>query len=198
MLRVYGDRFSGNCYKIQLLLSQLDREYVWENVDVLSGATRNPEFLNKNPNGKIPVLETDQGFLWESNAILLFLAQDSRFYPEADWARAKVFQWLFFEQYSHEPYIATARFIVRYLNSPPDRLEDLKAKMDPGYRALSVLEQTLSKQSFLVGQRYSVADIALYAYTHVCEEGGFSLENFPAVRNWLQRVANEPNYVAMG
>ena len=198
MYKVYGDYKSGNCYKIKLMLSLLGIPFKWVDIDILKGETQTPEFLAKNPNGKIPVLELEDGTcLWESNAILNFLADGSEFLPTEPRLRTQVLQWQFFEQYSHEPYIAVARFIQFYLNMPEDRLEEYKTTHKGGYKALRVMERQLQATPYLVGEQFSIADIALYAYTHVAHEGGFDLAPYPAVQAWLQRVASHPNYVAM-
>ena len=198
MYKVYGDYKSGNCYKIKLMLSLLGIPFKWVDIDILKGDTQTPEFLAKNPNGKIPVLELEDGTcLWESNAILNFLADGSEFLPTEPRLRTQVLQWQFFEQYSHEPYIAVARFIQFYLNMPEDRLEEYKTTHKGGYKALRVMERQLQATPYFVGEQFSIADIALYAYTHVAHEGGFDLAPYPAVQAWLQRVASHPNYVAM-
>ena len=198
MYKVYGDYKSGNCYKVKLMLTLLGIPYEWIDIDILKGDTQTPEFLAKNPNGKVPVLELEDGTcLWESNAILNFLADGSEFLPTEPRLRTQVLQWQFFEQYSHEPYIAVARFIQFYLNMPEDRLEEYKTTHKGGYKALRVMERQLQATPYLVGEQFSIADIALYAYTHVAHEGGFDLAPYPAVQAWLQRVASHPNYVAM-
>jgi glutathione S-transferase len=197
-MRVYGDLQSGNCYKIKLLASYLGLDHEWVHVDILAGETRTGAFLAKNPNGKIPLLELDDGrYLAESNAILNFLADGTRYLPTEPFARAKVLEWQFFEQYSHEPFIAVARFIAKYLGLPETRREEFESKKPGGYRALRVMEAQLEKSTFLVGETLTVADIALYAYTHVAHEGGFSLETLPAVRRWLGAVEREPGHVTM-
>ncbi|CAI8911735.1 MULTISPECIES: glutathione S-transferase family protein [Pseudomonas] len=198
MYKVYGDYKSGNCYKVKLMLNLLGIPYQWVDIDILNGDTETPEFLAKNPNGKIPVLELEDGTcLWESNAILNFLADGSEFLPTEPRLRTQVLQWQFFEQYSHEPYIAVARFIQFYLNMPEDRLEEYKTTHKRGYKALKVMERQLQTTPYLVGEQYSIADIALYAYTHVAHEGGFDLTPYPAVQAWLKRVASHPRHVAM-
>ena len=155
-------------------------------------------FLAKNPNGKIPVLELEDGScLWESNAILNYLAEGSEFLPTDPRLRTQVLQWQFFEQYSHEPFIAVARYIKVYLGMPEERREEYEAKQLDGYHALNVMEQQLLRTPYLVGDHYSIADVALYAYTHVAEEGGFDLGGYPAIRQWLQRVASHPRHVGM-
>lgn len=199
MLRVYGDVFSGNCYKVKLLLTQLGQPFEWVPVDLLKQESRTPEFLAKNPNGRVPVLELTNGvYLSESNAILHYLAEGTAFLPHGKFQHAQVLQWLFFEQYSHEPYIATARFIVRYLGRPADKEAALQAKMAPGHQALKVLEKQLTAHAWLVADRYTIADIALYAYTHVAAEGGFDLSGYPRINQWLQRVQQQPKYIPMG
>jgi glutathione S-transferase len=198
MYKVYGDYQSGNCYKIKLMLHLLGLEYQWRPVDILKGETETAAFLAMNPNGKVPVLELEDGtYLWESNAILNFLADGSRFLPSEPRLRTQVLQWQFFEQYSHEPYVAVARFIQFYLNMPDERLDEYKACHKRGYKALRVMEKQLELTPYLVGEQCSIADIALYAYTHVADEGGFDLAPFPAIRTWLARVAALPGYVGM-
>ena len=198
MLTVYGDYNSGNCYKIKLMLHLLGLEYQWQAVDILRGDTQTPEFLAKNPNGKVPVLELEDGTcLWESNAILNYLADGSEFLPTEPRLRTQVLQWQFFEQYSHEPYVAVARFIQFYLGLPEARLEEYRALQKRGYKALDVMEQQLARTPYLVGDCYSIADVTLYAYTHVAHQGGFDLSGYPAIRSWLQRVASHPRHIGM-
>ncbi len=198
MLRVYGDVYSGNCYKLKLLMNQLDIKHEWISIDLLKQETRTPEFLAKNPNGKVPVLELTNGvFLAESNAILHYLADGTLLLPHGKFQHAQVLQWLFFEQYSHEPYVAVARFIVRYLGRPADKEDTLQSKMAPGYKALDVMEKHLSGHHYFVADHYTIADIALYAYTHVAHEGGFDLTRYPKIRTWLQRVQGQAGYVGM-
>jgi len=195
---LYGDSRSGNCYKLKLLCAEMGIGYDWREVDILAGSTHTPEFLAMNPNGKIPLLELPDGrHLAESNAILCYLADGSEFFLGSAWERALVLQWLFFEQYSHEPYIATSRFIIQYLGSPPERQRDLEAKREGGFKALGIMEAYLAEQDFFVNNRFSIADIALYAYTHVAEEGGFSLADYVAVRAWIDRIEARPNFVPM-
>jgi glutathione S-transferase len=195
---LYGDSRSGNCYKLKLLCAEMGIGYHWHEVDILAGETHTPEFLAMNPNGKIPLLALPDGrHLAESNAILCYLADGSEFLFGTAYERALVLQWLFFEQYSHEPYIATSRFIIRFLGSPPDRRKDLEIKREGGLKALRIMDDQLAQQDYLVNQRYSIADIALYAYTHVAEEGGFGLDDYPAIRAWIERIEQRPNYVPM-
>ena len=197
-MRVYGDIQSGNCYKIKLLAALLDIEHEWVHVDILAGQTRSKEFLSRNPNGKIPLLELDDGrYLSESNAILNYLATDTAFLPQDPFLRAQVLQWQFFEQYSHEPYIAVARFIAKYLGLPDDRKAEYQAKQAGGHKALAVMEARLSIHFYLVGSHLSVADISLYGYTHVAHEGGFDLSGYPGIQAWLQRISAERRYVGM-
>ena len=199
MLRVYGDLQSGNCYKVKLLLAQLERPHDWVHVDILEKQTRTPAFLAKNPNGKIPLLEIEEEgvCLPESDAILHYLAEGTAFLPSERLLHAQVLQWLFFEQYSHEPYIAVARYIIRYLGRPEKYETTLQEKIAPGYAALEVMEKHLASRSFFVAERYTIADIGLYAYTHVAHEGGFELSRFPAVKAWLARVRSEPRHITM-
>ena len=195
-ITVYGMKASGNCYKLQLLLAQLDRPYRWVEIDSVAGETRTPEFLARNPNGKVPLLELSDGRrLAESNAILCYLAEGTRYLPGDSWQRAQALQWLFFEQYSHEPYIAVARFISRWLPADHPRRAELPRLRERGQQALSVMEQHLERHKFFVDAGYGVADIALYAYTHEAEVGGFDLSAYPAVRAWLSRVEEQPRFV---
>jgi glutathione S-transferase len=195
---VYGMADSGNCYKVKLALEQLALGYRWVEIDSTRGATRTADFLAKNPNGKVPTLELeDGGFLPESNAILAYLAEGTPLMPAERLARARVLQWMFFEQYSHEPYIAVARFILRYL--PPDtpRRAELPRLLERGNQALAVMEQHLQREPYFAAGRYTVADIALYAYTHCADAGGFELQRFPAIRAWLDRVRSQPRHVPL-
>jgi glutathione S-transferase len=197
-MKIYGDLQSGNCYKVKLLLALLGLPHEWVHVDTMKGETRTPQFLAMNPNGRIPLLELDDGtHLPESNAIMNYLAEGSRFIPAGRLERARMLQWMFFEQYSHEPFVAVARYIIRYLGRPPERAADLQSKMAPGYRALGVMEAHLARHDWFAGGACSIADIALYAYTHVAHEGDFDLSAYPAVGAWLARVRAEPGYLPM-
>jgi glutathione S-transferase len=197
-IQFYGDSISGNCYKLQMVCAELGLEYIWHEFDILAGDTQTPKFLALNPNGKVPLMILPDGrVLAESNAILSYLADGSSLAGSDRLARACILQWLFFEQYSHEPFIATSRFITKYLNSPPSRQADLEAKRPGGYKALTVMEGQLGAQQFIANNEFSIADIALYAYTHVAHEGGFDLRDYPSVREWLQRIENGPRFVAM-
>jgi glutathione S-transferase len=189
---------SGNCYKVRLALEQLALPYRWVEVDTARGETRSLKFLAMNANGKVPTLALEDGtFLPESNAILFYLADGSRLLPAERLARARVLQWMFFEQYSHEPYVAVARSILRY--QPPDspRRAELPRLHERGRQALAVMEQHLQREPFFAAGRYSIADIALYAYTHCAADGGFELKEFPAVAAWLERVRAQPRHVPM-
>ena len=179
-------------------MGYLDITHDWIDVNVLQGETKTDGFLGKNPNGKIPVLELPSGqCLSESNAILNYLAQGTRYLPDDPWLRANVLKWQFFEQYSHEPYIAVARFIAKYLGLPEDRRAEFDAKQVGGHRALTVMEQQLTATPFLVGDGLTIADISLYAYTHVAHEGGFDLSGYPAIQAWLDRVVSHPGHQIM-
>ncbi len=197
-MKLYGDTQSGNCYKIKLLCALLEIPHEWIAMDILAGDTATEMFRAKNPNGKIPLLELDDGrCLWESNAILNYLAVGSDMLPSDPFTLAKVQQWQFFEQYSHEPYIAVARFIAKYLGLPDERKAEYEAKQAGGHKALAVMEQQLSITPFLVGESPTTADISLYGYTHVADEGGFDLDKYPAIQAWIQRLQALPNYCGM-
>jgi glutathione S-transferase len=198
MFTVYGKSDSGNCYKVKLALEQLGLAYRWVEVDSTRGETRRPEFLARNPNGKVPTLGLEDGsYLPESNAILHYLAEGSALLPADRLGRARALQWMFFEQYSHEPCIAVARSILRYL--PPDspRRAELPRLQERGHQALAVMEQHLAGAPFFAGGAYSVADIALFAYTHCAPDGGFDLARYPAVSAWLARVRGQPRFVPL-
>lgn len=197
-MRIYGDIQSGNCYKIKLLTALLEIKHNWIEIDILKKETHTNAFLSKNPNGKIPLLELDDGnCLCESNAILNYLATGTELLPQDTFQYAKVQQWQFFEQYSHEPYIAVARFIAKYLGLPKERELEYLSKQQGGHKALAVMEQQLQQTPFLVGDKLTTADISLYGYTHVADEGGFNLQNYPAILRWLNRIQSQPNYLAM-
>lgn len=197
-IEFYGDSISGNCYKLQLVCAELDIDYRWHELDILAGDTRTPEFLAMNPNGKVPLMAlADSRYLPESNAILCYLADGSDLYGEDRYSRANILQWLFFEQYSHEPFIATSRFIVKYLGTPAERQSDLDSKKAGGYKALATMEATLSRGDFIAGERFSIADIALFAYSHVAHEGGFDLGSYPMIETWIKRIESRPQFVPM-
>jgi glutathione S-transferase len=195
VMRLYDYFESGNAYKVRLLLTQLGIPFERVPVDILRGETRTPEFLARNPNHRVPVLEWPDGrTLAESNAILLHLAEGTPFLPDDPWERAQVYQWMFFEQYSHEPYVAVARF-WHFSGQAEAKAAELPAKMEGGHHALAVMDGHLRARTFFVGERYTVADIALYAYTHVAEAGGFELAKYPAVEAWLARVAGQARHL---
>ncbi|MBD2500631.1 glutathione S-transferase family protein [Anabaena azotica] len=197
-LRLYDFLPSGNGYKVRLLLTQMGMPFERVEVNILKGESRSVEFLSKNPNGRIPVLEIAPGkYLAESNAILLYLSEYTEFLPSDRYLKAQVMQWLFFEQYSHEPYIATSRFWVSILGKAEEYLAALEQKREPGYAALKVMENHLQHRSFFVGERYTIADIALFAYTHVADEGGFELTQFPAILAWIERVKSQSGYISI-
>ncbi|MGZ4332734.1 MAG: glutathione S-transferase family protein [Gaiellaceae bacterium] len=194
---LYNSDVSGNCYKVRLLLAHLGLDYEKREVDVVDRSTR-PELLGGlNPALRVPTLVLDDGRpLAESGAILWYFGEGTRFVPEDRYARAQVLQWMFFEQYEHEPAIAVVRFLLAYSERPREEFADvIPAKMRAGYRALDVLERHLDGRSFFVGDALTLADIALYAYTHVADEGEFDLGGYPSIRAWLERVAAEPGHV---
>jgi glutathione S-transferase len=195
--RLYDYLPSGNGYKVRLVLRQLGLPYELVELDIKRGETRTPQFLEKNPNGRIPLLEIPgQGYLSESHAIVWYLAEGSRLVPQDRLDRARMWQWMCFEQYNLEPNVGTARFWLGSLKRTAAELgEKLEEKRRNGHAALAVLEQGLGGREFLVGDRYSLADIALYAYTHVAPEGGFTLDPYPAIRAWCERVAAQPGHV---
>ncbi len=198
MLTLYDYADSGNTYKARLLLAQLALDYRRLELDIDKGETRTPAFLAKNPNGRVPALELEDGtVLAESNAILCYLADGTPYWPAERRARAQVLQWLFFEQYSHEPYVATPRYIIRHLGRDHARAAELPARIARGHQALAVMETHLAASPFFVERRYTIADIALYAYTHVAPEADIDLAAYPAIRAWLARVAGQPGHVKM-
>jgi glutathione S-transferase len=197
MTTLYQQHDSGNCYKVRLILSHLGRAFRVVAVSSLDGSTRKPEFLAMNPIGKIPTVELDDGrFLAESNAILLYFAEGTDLLSSDRYDRAKTFEWLFFEQYSHEPVIAVRRALMVYPErraaATPERMAELFAA---GNRALAVMEQRLCAAEWLAGRNFSVADIALYAYTHMAHEGGFDLALYPGISGWLSRLGGLPRHV---
>ena len=198
MITLYDYLDSGNGYKVRLLLAQLDIPYRYVELDIMRGETRTPEYLAKNPDGRIPLLELEDGrLLAQSDAILWYLADGSAFLPTDRFARALVLQWMFFEQYSHEPYVATPRFIMRHFAADSPRRAELPQRQARGRDALAVMERHLADHSYFVAERYTIADIALYGYTHVAEDGGLELKPYPQVRAWLARVAGQPRYVGL-
>ncbi|MFO0998419.1 MAG: glutathione S-transferase family protein [Alphaproteobacteria bacterium] len=196
MVTLYDNADSGNGYKARLLLHLLDIPYRRVELDIDRNETRTPDFLAKNPNGRIPALELDDGAcLAESNAILFYLSEGTPYLPQARLARARVLQWMFFEQYSHEPYVATPRYIIKHLGRTHPRMKELPDRLERGRQALAVMESHLASARFFVGERVTIADIALYAYTHVAHEGDHDLSPYPAVRAWLDRVAGQPRHI---
>jgi glutathione S-transferase len=197
-MHLFDNLDSGNGYKVRLLFAQLRLDYRWTDLDIDAGKSHTPEFLKRNPNGRIPTLELDDGTnLAESNAILWYLAEGSPFVPGDRLGRAQALQWMFFEQYSHEPYVATPRYIVRHLPADHTRRGELPERLAKGRAALGVMETHLASRRFFVAERYTIADIALYAYTHVAHEGGHDLAPYPNVRAWLARVAAQPGHVGI-
>jgi len=194
--RVYGTSTSGNCHKVRMAFDVLALPYRWHEIDIMKGESRTPQFLAMNPRGQVPVLQIDEhSFLAESNAILAYLADGSRLWPGDRLARAQALQWMFFEQYSHEPYIAVARFIRRFLKQDQHpRLPELTKR---GHEALAVMESHLARQPFFAAGQFSIADIALFAYTHCAEDGGFDLAGYPAVQVWLERCRQQPGVSPM-
>lgn len=202
MITLHGFSPSGNCHKVRVLLEQLGRregrDYRWVETDSSRGATRTPEFLALNPNGKVPLLVLDDGrTLAESNAMLCWLAEGTAFMPADAWQRAQALSWMFFEQYSHEPYVAVARFIRSWTPADSPRRADLPKLRERGHQALAVMERHLLASPWFTGPRYGIADIALFAYTDVAGEGGFDLAPYPALRDWLARVRATPGFVPM-
>ena len=196
MIRLYDYLPSGNGYKVRLLLTQIGIPFERVELDIIDGKTRTPEFLRKFPNGRIPAVEFEDGRrLFESNAIMWHFAEGTQFLPSDPFERARALQWMFFEQYSHEPYVATPRFIVQHMPADSPRRAELPHRLAQGRAALGVMEGHLKARLFFVGARYSIADIALYAYTHVADEAGLDLAPYPSVRAWLARVAEQPGHI---
>jgi len=195
---IYGMSESGNCYKLKLLMHQLGLSYRWHEVDIFHGETKSDAFLNMNPVGEVPVLQLpDGGYLAQSNAILFYLAQQTAYFPQHRRQAAEVLQWMFFEQYSHEPYIAVARKIKKLLAADHPDNEKMPELEKRGNHALQIMQQHLQQNDFFVNNSYSIADISLYAYTHVAHEGGFDLNSFPSILRWMENVKRQPGYVAM-
>lgn len=199
MYTLYSMQRSGNCYKVRLALAQLRIPHALIEVDILKGETRTPDFLDKNPSGRVPLLEVAPSqYLPESNAILWYIARDSRLAPSDPIARAQTLRWMFFEQHSLEPNLGAARFWLTMVKGGRDlQRHALEEWMEKGYQALDVMEKHLERSRFFVEDNYSIADIALYAYTHCAHESDFDLTAFPALRSWLKRVAAEPGHVTM-
>jgi glutathione S-transferase len=198
MLRLYDSTISGNCYKVRLLLAHLGQPYDRVDVDVLSPDSRDSAVLTNSPTGRVPLLEPEDGrFLAESNAILFYLAEGSEYLSSDRYLRGKTLQWMFFEQNHHEPNIAVARFIVRFLGSDHPRAAALPRLIQGGNFALERMNKHLESHAFFVGDRFSIADIALYAYTHNAHEGNFDLARYPEVRHWITKVGQIPNHTPM-
>ena len=198
MITVYGYSPSGNCHKLRMLLGNLSLAHRWVETDSAHGATRTPEYLAKNPNGKVPMIELDDGrVMVESNAILCWLAEGTPYFAGDAWQRAQTLAWMFFEQYSHEPYVAVARFICGWTPADSPRRADLPKLRERGYQALAVMEKHLVANQWFSSMGYGIADIALFGYTHCAAEGGFDLAAYPAVRAWLARVRAQLGFVPM-
>ncbi|HXW31342.1 MAG TPA: glutathione S-transferase family protein [Xanthobacteraceae bacterium] len=199
MYTLYSMQRSGNCYKVRLALAQLGIRYRLVEVDILKGETRTPEFLAKNPSGQVPLLEVAPGrYLPESNAMLWYLASGTSLAPEDSIDRAEALQWMFFEQHSLEPNLGSARFWLTMVKGGRELQQySLEDWMEKGYQALGVMEKHLKGHRFFAANHYTIADIALYAYTHVAPESGFDLTPFPSIRSWLKRVANQPAYITI-
>jgi glutathione S-transferase len=199
MYTLYSMQRSGNCYKVRLAFAQLRIPYDLIEVDILKGESRTPQFLAMNPNGRVPLLEVAQGrYLSESNAILWYVAGDSPLAPEGSIERADALQWMFFEQHSLEPNLGSARFWLTMVKGGRElQQHGIEEWMEKGYQALGVMEKHLDRHRFFVDNHYTIADIALYAYSHCAHESGFDLTAFPAVRAWIKRVAAEPAHVTM-
>jgi glutathione S-transferase len=195
---LYDNPVSGNCYKVRLLLAHLGVPYERRTMDVVDRSNRREVLGELNPALRVPTLVLDDGRpLAESGAILWYLGEGTRFVPEDPYERAQVLQWMFFEQYDHEPAIAVARFWLAYSGRPDEFADRLPERTAAGHRALAAMERHLDGRQFLVGTGFTLADIALYAYTHVADEGGFDLKRYPALRAWLERVASEPGHVTI-
>lgn len=189
-MKIYGDSISGNCLKIKYVCDILQIEYQWCEVDILKQASRTPEYLAMNPQGQVPVIQLDTGeCIAQSNGIMRFLARGSKLLPEDNLAQARIDEWLFWEQYSHEPYIAVNRFQMKYLGKRANELESWR--VERGYEALNLMEQHLQNHSWFANGKFSIADIALYAYTSMAQEGGFDLGGYPGIERWLQACALE-------
>lgn len=193
-MKLYDYLPSGNSYKIRLLAAYLGLTYDWVNLDIIKGETQTPDFKDKNPAGQIPLLELDDGrHIAESGAILYFLAEGTPYFPASAFDQAKCLQWMFFEQYKHEPSIAVARFIRHYAMEA--RQSELPALTTKGYAALDVMEAHLARRLYFVGSGPTIADIALYAYTHVAGEGGFDMGGYPNILAWLDRMSDHPQHI---
>ena len=199
MMKLFGDVRSGNCYKVQLTCALLGIPYEYIAIDILAGDTKTPEFLARSSVGQIPIVALDDGtILRESNAILYYLAQGSNLFPKDIVYQTQVLSWQYFEQYSHEPYIAVARFIQLYLGLPEDKRAEFEAKQIGGNNALMIMNKHLAHHSYFVGGVLSIADISLFAYTHKAAEGGFNLAEYPHIKQWIKRIESEARFIPMG
>jgi glutathione S-transferase len=198
VITIYGYSPSGNCHKLRMLLAHLGRDHRWVETDSPHGATRTPAYLAKNPNGKVPMIETDDGrTMVESNAILTWLADGTKYFGGDAWQRAQTLAWMFFEQYSHEPYVAVARFICGWTPIDSPRRADLPQLRARGDHALGVMEKHLASNEWFSATGYGIADIALFGYTHCAGDGGFDLDRYPSIVAWLARVRAQPGFVPM-
>ena len=197
MFRLYEYAPSGNCYKVRMLLSRLNKPFERIEMDIRNGATRTDDFLKLNPNGRVPVLVDGDVVLTESNAILWYLGRDSDLLPDDVLSQARILQWMFFEQYSHEPYIATLRNWISYANNAAEYADEIEKRRPLGYAALDVMEKHLATHAFFGGAGHSIADVALYAYTHVADEGEFDLSGYAAIDQWLNRVRTQPGHITI-
>jgi glutathione S-transferase len=198
VITIYGYSPSGNCHKLRMLLGHLGHDYRWIETDSAHGATRTPEYLAMNPNGRVPMIVLDDGrIMVESNAILYWLAEGTPYFAGDTWQRAQTLAWMFFEQYSHEPYVAVARFICGWTPLDSKRRADLPMLRERGHQALAVMEKHLSANAWFSSTGYGIADIALFAYTHCAADGGFDLSRYPQIVDWLARVRAQPGFVAM-
>jgi len=198
MIKAYGSSTSGNCWKVATVLTLTNRPFQWIEIDSNAGGTRTPDYLALNPNGKVPIVQLEDGaVITESNAILAHFAEGTRLLPAPGLDRTRVMEWLFFEQYSHEPYIATARNWIAWKRVKDKHAAELPGMWDAGHKALAVMEQRLAKASYLAGNQLSIADLALYAYTHRAEEGEFDLARYSWLRAWLDRVSAEPGLTSL-
>jgi len=198
MIRVWGMSASGNCHKVKLILDYQKIPYEWIESDTRKKVTQTDEFKKMNPNARVPLVQLEDGsYLPESNAILYYFAQGTAFWPQDKLAQARVLQWMFFEQYDHEPRIAVNRAIQSIFNLMAERQAEHAGNLPKGYKALSVMEKHLSENRWFGAPNMSIADIALYAYTHVADEGGFSLADYPHIRRWLGEVEKTPGHTRM-
>ncbi|WP_232380738.1 glutathione S-transferase family protein [Leptospira ainlahdjerensis] len=197
-VKVFGMNVSGNCHKVKSILTLLDLPFEWVELDTRKGETRTTEFLKINPNGKIPVLQLIDGTnIRESNAILYYLARDTKFFSNDLLEQTRILEWLFFEQYSHEPFVAVNRWLLKFVPGDTIDQKQIENNHTKGMKAFSVMETHLADKDFFVGNRLTIADLALYAYSHVAEDGGFSVKTFPSVVRWLQNVKTYPKMISI-